>query len=147
MRWFKATLLIDTRGKGLYAFTDRVAGLLADWRVGHGLCHLFCQHTSASLVISENYDPTAKADLASFMERLVPEGQAWYTHDLEGPDDATSHIRSMLTDVNLTVPVDDGQLSLGNWQGLYLFEHRAVPHRRQVLLRVMEVDDRSVQVD
>lgn len=138
-RWLKAEILIDTRGKGLYAFTDRVAHLLADWRVENGLAHLFCQHTSASLVISENYDPTAKADLETFMERTVPEGQSWFTHDLEGPDDATSHIRAMLTDVNLTIPIDDGQLALGSWQGIYLFEHRRHPHRRHVLLRVQEV--------
>lgn len=105
-----------------------------------GMCFLFLQHTSASLVISENWDPTARADLETFMERLVPERDGWYTHDLEGTDDATSHIRAMLTDTSLTIPVDDGDLSLGTWQGVYIFEHRARPHRRKVLMRVLAVD-------
>ncbi|HSM72366.1 MAG TPA: secondary thiamine-phosphate synthase enzyme YjbQ, partial [Anaerolineales bacterium] len=98
------------------------------------------QHTSASLVVSENWDPTARADLETFMERLVPEKDTWYTHHLEGTDDATSHIRAMLTDTSLTVPVDAGDLSLGRWQGIYLFEHRARPHVRKVLMRVLQVD-------
>ena len=102
--------------------------------------HLFLPHTSASLVVSENWDPTARADLETFMERLVPERESWYTHDLEGPDDATSHIRAMLTDTSLTVPVDDGNLSLGTWQGIYVFEHRARPHRRKVLMRVLSIE-------
>ncbi len=105
-----------------------------------GMCFLFLPHTSASLVISENWDPTARADLETFMERLVPERDSWYTHDLEGPDDATSHIRAMLTDTSLTIPVDDGRLSLGTWQGIYVFEHRARPHRRKVLMRVLDVE-------
>lgn len=145
MKWLKAELTVPTRGKGLYPFTDKIAGLLADLRVGDGICHLFCLHTSASLVISENYDPTAKADLETFMERLVPEQARWYTHDLEGPDDATSHIRAMLTDTHLSLPIDDGRLSLGTWQGVYLFEHRRAPNRRRILIRVMdvEIDSRS----
>ncbi len=89
-----------------------------------GMCFLFLPHTSASLVVSENWDPTARADLETYMERIVPEKDRWYTHDLEGPDDATSHIRAMLTDTSLTIPVDDGNLSLGTWQGIYIFEHR-----------------------
>ena len=88
---------------------------------------------------AENWDPTARADLETFMERLVPERDSWYTHDLEGPDDATSHIRSMLTDTSLTIPVDDGELSLGTWQGIYVFEHRAHPHRRKVFMRALSM--------
>jgi len=103
------------------------------------MCFLFLPHTSASLVLSENWDPTARADLETFMERLVPEHDTWYTHDLEGPDDATSHIRAMLTATSLTIPVDDGNLSLGTWQGIYIFEHRAHPHRRKVLMRALSV--------
>jgi secondary thiamine-phosphate synthase enzyme len=104
------------------------------------MCFLFLQHTSASLILSENWDPTARADLQTFMDRLVPERDSWYTHDLEGPDDATSHIRAMLTDTSLTIPVDGGDLSLGTWQGIYVFEHRDRPHHRKVLMRVLSVE-------
>ena len=139
MNWHKTTLEISTRGKGLHDFTEMVRTQLHDWSVQEGMCFLFLPHTSASLVVSENWDPTARADLETFMERLVPEQDRWYTHDLEGPDDATSHIRSMLTDTSLTIPVDDGELSLGTWQGIYIFEHRSKPHRRKVLVRVLGV--------
>lgn len=140
MNWYKTTLEIPTRHKGLHDFTEMVRAQLRTWNVREGMCFLFVQHTSASLVMSENWDPTARADLETFMERLVPESDTWYTHDLEGEDDATSHIRAMLTDTSLTIPVDDGNLSLGTWQGIYLFEHRTHPHRRKVLMRVMSVD-------
>ena len=140
MYWYKTTLNIPTRGKGLHDITETVRGHLREWGVAEGMCFLFLPHTSASLVLSENWDPTARADLATFMERLVPERDHWYTHDLEGPDDATSHIRSMLTDTSLSIPIDDGNLSLGTWQGIYIFEHRARPHQRNVLLRVLSVE-------
>jgi secondary thiamine-phosphate synthase enzyme len=140
MNWHKTTIEISTRGKGLYDFTETVRAQLRAWNVGEGMCYLFLQHTSASLVMSENWDPTARADLETFMERLVPEKDRWYTHNLEGADDATSHIRAMLTDTNLMIPVDDGNLSLGTWQGIYLFEHRTGPHVRKVLMRVFHVD-------
>lgn len=139
MNWHKTTLQISTGGKGLHDITDNVRAQLRDWDVEEGMCFLFLPHTSASLVLSENWDPTARTDLETFMERLVPEKDRWYTHDLEGPDDATSHIRAMLTDTSLTIPVDEGDLSLGTWQGIYLFEHRARPHRRDVLLRVLSM--------
>lgn len=137
MNWHKDTLTIQTRGKGLYPFTDAVTRLLRQWGVREGMCFLFVQHTSASLLISESYDPTARIDLETFMEKLAPENQVWYRHTLEGPDDSSSHLRAMLTPVSLTVPVDGGELSLGTWQGLYLFEHRSQGHRRQVLVRVL----------
>lgn len=140
MNWHKTTLEISTRGKGLHDITETVRARLRDWAVQEGMCFLFLPHTSASLVLSENWDPTARADLQTFMERLIPEGDRWYTHDLEGPDDATSHIRAMLTDTSVTIPVDGGDLSLGTWQGIYLFEHRARPHRRNVLMRVLSTD-------
>ncbi|HAX70630.1 MAG TPA: secondary thiamine-phosphate synthase enzyme YjbQ [Anaerolineales bacterium] len=140
MNWHKTTLEISTSGKGLHDITSSIRMQLKEWGVREGMCFLFMQHTSASLVISENWDPTARADLETFMERLVPEGDKWYTHDLEGPDDATSHIRTMLTDTSLSIPVDDGDLSLGTWQGVYVFEHRARPHRRKVLMRVLTVE-------
>lgn len=139
MNWHKTTLEISTRGKGLHDISETVRQQVRNWGVQEGMCFLFLPHTSASLVVSENWDPTARADLGTFMERLVPEGQSWYTHTLEGPDDATSHIRAMLTDTSLTVPVDDGDLSLGTWQGIYIFEHRAHPHRRSLLVRVLSV--------
>jgi secondary thiamine-phosphate synthase enzyme len=140
MIWHKTTLEISTRGKGLQDITQLIRAHLHDWDVREGMCFLFLQHTSVSLIISENWDPTARADLETFMERLVPERDTWYTHDLEGPDDATSHIRAMLTDTSLTIPVDDGDLSLGAWQGVYVFEHRDHPHRRKVLMRVLSVE-------
>jgi secondary thiamine-phosphate synthase enzyme len=141
MNWYKTTLEISTHGKGLYDITETVRAKLPDWNVREGMCFLFLPHTSVSLVMSENWDPTARADLETFMERLVPERDTWYTHDLEGPDDATSHIRSMLTDTSLTIPIDDGKLSLGSWQGIYVFEHRARPHRRSVLMRVLSMGE------
>lgn len=140
MNWHKTTLEISTHGKGLHDFTETVQAQLHDWNVREGMCILFIPHTSASLVMSENWDPTARADLKVFMDRLVPEDDDWYSHDLEGSDDATSHIRAMLTDTSLTIPVDEGKLSLGTWQGIYLFEHRARPHRRTVLMRALSVE-------
>jgi len=141
MKWRKTTLTIATRGKGLYAFTDQVNAQLRIWNAREGMCFLFCPHTSASLTINENYDPTAQADLETALEKMVPENERWYTRDLEGPDDATSHIRAMLTGSSLTIPVDEGRLRLGTWQGLYLFEHRAHAHRREVWVRVLDVSD------
>jgi secondary thiamine-phosphate synthase enzyme len=140
MNWYKSTLEITTHGKGPHDITEAVRAQLRDWGMQEGMCFLFLPHTSASLVVSENWDPTARADLATFMEQLVPERDNWYTHDLEGPDDATSHIRAMLTDTSLSIPVDDGNLSLGSWQGIYLFEHRTRPHQRRVLVRALRVD-------
>ena len=140
MNWHKTTLEISTHGKGLHDITETIRAQLQDWNVREGMCFLFLQHTSASLVMSENWDPTARADLETFMERIAPEQEAWYTHTLEGSDDATSHIRAMLTDTSLTVPIDAETLSLGTWQGIYVFEHRSRPHRRKVLMRVLSVE-------
>ncbi len=140
MNWFKDTLEVHTRGKGLYPFTEAVTSHIRAWGIREGMCFLYLQHTSASLVISESYDPTARIDLESFMERIAPESQPWHRHTLEGADDSPSHIRAMLTDTNLTIPIDDGKLNLGTWQGVYLFEHRARGHRRWVLLRCLSAD-------
>ena len=137
MHWFKDILEISTRGKGLYPFTDQIEKRILDWNIQEGMCFLFLQHTSASLVISESYDPTARLDLEAFMERLAPERQTWHRHTLEGADDSPSHMRAMLTNTDLTIPIDDGHLSLGTWQGIYLFEHRRRAHRRKVLLRCL----------
>lgn len=140
MNWQKTTLEISTHGKGLYDITHTIRAQLKGWNVREGMCFLFLQHTSASLIISESWDPTARADVETFMERLVPDRDRWYTHDLEGTDDATSHIRAMMNDTSLTIPVDDGDLSLGTWQGVYVFEHRTQPHRRRVLMRVLSTE-------
>lgn len=138
MNWFKDTLEISTRGKGLYPFTDQVQHHIHQWVIQEGMCFLYMPHTSASLVVSENYDPTAREDLETFMDRLVPENQTWHRHTLEGGDDSPSHMRAMLTHTSLSIPIDNGRLSLGTWQGIYLFEHRAAPHRRQVYLRALK---------
>ncbi len=141
MKWYKDVIEIATHGKGLYPFTDQVARRIRQWQVREGMGFLFCQHTSASLVINENYDPTAKVDMETFMEKLAPENQAWYRHTLEGPDDSSSHLRALLTPVSLTIPIDDGELSLGTWQGIYLFEHRVRAQKRTVLLRVLSTKE------
>ena len=140
MNWFKDNIEIHTRGKGLYPFTDEIGRCLRQWEVQEGMCFLYVQHTSASLVISESYDPTAKIDMEEFMERMVPENQPWFRHTFEGSDDSPSHIRAMLTHTSLSIPIDEGKLSLGTWQGLYLFEHRSSPHRRKVLIRCLGID-------
>ena len=139
MNWNKFTLEINTQGKGLYPFTSSLDTLIREWAVEEGMCYLFVAHTSASLVISESSDPSAKIDLEEFMERLVPENQAWFRHTMEGSDDSPSHMRAMLTSTSLSIPIDHGKLSMGTWQGLYLFEHRSRPHRRKVLVRCLDI--------
>ena len=139
MKWHKSNIELPTHGKGMYVFNDQINAQLRAWDVHEGMCFLFCPHTSASLSINENYDPTAQADLETSLEKLVPEGENWYSHAAEGPDDATSHIRTMLTGTSLTIPVDHGVLTLGTWQGVYLFEHRSLSHRREVWMRVLDM--------
>ena len=139
MNWFKSTLEVNTRGKGLYPFTDQIDSQIRQWNIQEGMCFLYLQHTSASMVISESYDPTARIDLEAYMERLAPERQSWHRHTLEGDDDSPSHMRAILTDTSLSIPIDNGKLSLGTWQGVYLFEHRARGHRRRILLRCLSV--------
>jgi secondary thiamine-phosphate synthase enzyme len=141
MKWFKDTIEIRTHGKGLYPFGRVLEELLKKWGVREGMCFLYVQHTSASLVIGENFDPSAAADMISFMERLAPEGESWYQHTLEGEDDSPAHLRAMITATSQSIPVDEGRLSLGIWQGIYLFEHRARMHRRQVLVRALEAGE------
>ena len=129
-------LSIATRGKGLYPFTREVAKWIASTAASDGLLTVFIQHTSASLVIQENADPDVVLDLAEYFERIVPEGERWYRHTAEGPDDMTSHIRSALTQTHLSIPVAAGRMMLGTWQGLYVFEHRKAAHRRSVVLQL-----------
>lgn len=138
--WFKNSLEIATRRQGLHDITAHVQAILRQWGLHEGMCFLYLQHTSASLCISENYDPTAKQDLEEFLRRVAPEGAPWMKHTLEGEDDSPSHMRSILTGISLQIPVEDGALALGTWQGIYLCEHRLAPHRRTVLLRGMGVD-------
>jgi len=128
---------IATRGTGLYEFTDAVAVFLRESGIETGQVTLFLRHTSASLTIQENADPDVQLDLSEFFARLVPEGMDWLRHTSEGPDDMPAHIKAALTDVSLTVPVADGTLLLGTWQGIYLFEHRTRPHRRKVVLHAV----------
>ncbi len=128
-------ITVGTRGKGLYPFTRSVEEWIAKKKLANGLLTVFIQHTSCSLVIQENADPDVTLDLRDFFERLVPEEEKGYRHTAEGPDDMTSHIRSTLTQTSLSIPVISGQLALGTWQGLYVFEHRAHPHQRRIVLQ------------
>jgi secondary thiamine-phosphate synthase enzyme len=137
VKQFTHQLHIATHGKGLYDFTREIESWLRDKPTQTGLLTVFCQHTSASLVIQENADPDVVADLADFLTRLVPEDTRLYRHTAEGPDDMTSHIRSALTQTQLSIPIHKGKLALGTWQGVYLFEHRVRPHRRSVVLHLL----------
>jgi secondary thiamine-phosphate synthase enzyme len=137
MRQVQSTITVATRGAGLYEFTGDVERAVSTSQIDTGLLTLFCQHTSASLLVQENADPDVQHDLLAFFHRLVPEGMDWVTHDAEGPDDMPAHIRAALTQTSLTIPVAGGRLALGTWQGIYLFEHRRRPHRRNVVLHLI----------
>jgi secondary thiamine-phosphate synthase enzyme len=130
-------LEVATRGKGLYEITGRIAEWLSRNPVRNGLVTVFVQHTSASLLIQENADPDVVHDLKTFFERLAPEDDRLYRHTCEGPDDMPSHIRAALTQTQISIPVEQGRMALGTWQGVYVFEHRASAHRRSVLLQLM----------
>ncbi|WP_101757534.1 secondary thiamine-phosphate synthase enzyme YjbQ [Oceanicoccus sp. KOV_DT_Chl] len=130
------TLNIAVNGQGLSAFTTQVQQVVHDSQIQSGLCTLFIQHTSASLLIQENYDPSAQRDLESWLNRLVPENDPLYTHTLEGPDDMPAHIKSALTATSLSIPVIAGQLALGTWQGIYLWEHRHYSGERNVIIHL-----------
>ncbi len=133
----QAILEFSTAGRGTRDITDAVARVVAASGVQCGLAHVFVQHTSCSLTITENADPDVRRDLETIVARLAPDGDPAYRHDTEGPDDMAAHGRTMLTDVGLTVPVGDGRLLLGTWQGIYLWEHRTAPHRRSVVVTVL----------
>ena len=136
MRQARHTLTIATRGKGLFEFTDEVREWVRRQGIAEGLLTIFCRHTSASLLIQENADPDVQTDIADYFEDIAPETRE-YVHDAEGPDDMPAHIRTALTVVQLSIPVADGKLMLGTWQGIYLFEHRRAPHHRQVVLHLL----------
>lgn len=128
-------LAIETPGRGLHEITDRVAAVVGGAGVDDGLCVLLCRHTSAGLIIQENADPSARHDLERWLDEHVPDGVAW-RHDAEGPDDMPAHIRTVLTGCSLAIPVKDRRLTLGTWQGIYLWEHRTRPRPRRVAVWV-----------
>lgn len=136
----QTTLIIPTSGSGLYEFTGRAAAFIEEASVETGLLTVFVRHTSCSLLIQENADPDVRRDLDIFFRRLVPPSDdpsmRWVVHTTEGPDDMPAHIKAALTAVSLSVPVMSGRLALGTWQGLYLFEHRESPHRREIVLHL-----------
>jgi secondary thiamine-phosphate synthase enzyme len=137
MRQFTHVLTVPTSGKGLYEITGKVGGWVREHGLSNGLLTLFVQHTSASLTIQENADPDVVADIETFFTRLVPEEKRLYRHSIEGADDMPAHIRSALTQTHLAIPLIKGDLALGTWQGVYLFEHRSIPHRRSVALHLV----------
>lgn len=137
MQQFTHRIAVPTQGKGLYEITRPIAQWVASCGVSTGLLTVFVQHTSASLTIQENADPDVVHDLAAFFNRLVPEDTRLYRHTVEGADDMPAHIRAALTLTQLSIPVEEGRMTLGTWQGIYLFEHRAVPHRRVVVLHLL----------
>ncbi len=137
MRQISHQLTISTHGKGLYSINRQVAAWVAESGMRQGLLTVFMQHTSASLVIQENADPDVQTDLEKFFARLVPEGDPIYDHTTEGPDDMPAHVRAALTQTSLSVPLVNGSLTLGIWQGIYVFEHRSSAQQRKVLLHLM----------
>ena len=130
------TITIDTRGQGLHEFTSEVEAAVRKSGLQEGLCTLFIRHTSASLVIQENADPDVQRDLQAWISRAVKEGDSLYTHTVEGPDDMSAHIKAALTATSLSIPIQDGRLALGTWQGIYLWEHRHHRNRRQVVVHI-----------
>jgi secondary thiamine-phosphate synthase enzyme len=130
-------LEVRTPGRGLHDVTDEVAAVVAASGVATGLCVVFCPHTSASLVLQENADPSARADLLAWLSRLAPDGDPRYAHDAEGDDDMAAHLRSAVTRSSESIPVSGGRLALGTWQGIFLAEHRTSPHRRRLVVHVV----------
>ncbi len=137
MRISSATFTVATRGKGTYEITEQVARAVASSGVQEGTVTVFVRHTSCSLIIMENADPSARRDLEKFFERLVPEDTSWFEHTAEGADDSTSHIRSVLTRSSEVIPIAGGRMQLGTWQGVFLFEHRRASHRREIALSLI----------
>ena len=129
---------IDVRGPGLHEITEAVRKVVGESGIREGLCTLFLRHTSASLTIQENADPSARRDLEAWLDRLVPENDPLYTHTAEGPDDMPAHLKTVLTATSLAIPILDGGLALGTWQGIYLWEHRRFRNRRKLVIHVGE---------
>jgi secondary thiamine-phosphate synthase enzyme len=137
MRQFQSEITLQTRGQRLHEITDDVVAAVDGAGISTGLVTLFCRHTSCSLIINENADPDVRHDLEAFMKRLVSDGDPAFIHRLEGPDDMAAHIKTVLTATSLAIPVADGAMLLGTWQGIYLFEHRAAAHRRRIAVHVL----------
>ncbi|QDV38716.1 secondary thiamine-phosphate synthase enzyme YjbQ [Tautonia plasticadhaerens] len=131
------TITVDTRGRGTVELTDRIGRIVADSGADRGLCSVFVHHTSASLIICENADPSVRSDLERYFARLVPDGDPIFRHTLEGPDDMPAHVRSILTQASLSIPISSGRCDLGTWQGVFLWEHRADGHRRRVTVTIL----------
>ncbi|WP_196257852.1 secondary thiamine-phosphate synthase enzyme YjbQ [Pelagibacterium limicola] len=130
-------MAVDTRGGGLYEITGEAGRFISQSGIATGLLTIFCRHTSCSLLIQENADPDVQTDLKGFFARLVPEGMDWLVHTTEGPDDMPAHIKAALTQTSLGIPLAGGQMVLGTWQGIYLFEHRRAPHRRKLVFHLL----------
>ena len=139
-RMIQRQIEIATRGRGTSDITTQVQAVVIESGAGTGLCHLFLRHTSASLILCENADPTVRRDLERFMARCVPDGDPDFEHTAEGPDDMPAHVRTILTHSAFSVPIVGGRLGLGTWQGIYLWEHRSAPHRRRVMVTVQPGD-------
>jgi secondary thiamine-phosphate synthase enzyme len=137
MDWKSSTLRVRAPRRGLHDITGEVREALTSIGMREGMLFLFLKHTSASLCISENWDPTAKRDLEAFLDRLAPDGEAWHAHTIEGDDDSSSHMKSILTGVQLSIPVAEGEMMLGTWQGIYLCERRTHPETRTLLVRAL----------
>jgi secondary thiamine-phosphate synthase enzyme len=137
MRILNKSLTVATTGKGTYEITDKIEGVLGESKIETGVVTVFTQHTSCSLIVMENADPTARRDLEEFFDRLVPENADYFEHDSEGADDMPSHIRMVLTHSSETIPIVDGRMQLGTWQGVFLFEHRRAGHRRKIAVTII----------
>jgi secondary thiamine-phosphate synthase enzyme len=137
MYQFQRSITLKTSGPGLTELTAEIAGIVKASEIKLGLAHVFCRHTSASLLIQENADPDVQRDLLAFFKRLVPDGDPLFVHRAEGPDDMPAHVKAALTQTTLTIPIANGTLTLGTWQGIYLFEHRRQPHARTVVIHVV----------
>jgi secondary thiamine-phosphate synthase enzyme len=133
----QAGIQIETEGRGIYDLTSRVQSAVESSGITTGICSVFIHHTSASLMLCENADPAVMHDLESFMQRLTPDGDPLFTHTAEGPDDMSAHVRSILTQSDLSIPVRDGSCDLGTWQGIYLWEHRLATHSRKVTITIL----------
>ena len=129
-------LSISTGGRGTYDLSNDIQQVVASSGIRTGICHVFVRHTSASLMLCENADPAVRHDLEAFMQRCAPDGDPMFTHTDEGPDDMPAHVRSVLTQSDLSLPISEGRCALGTWQGVYLWEHRLAPHRRKVMLTI-----------
>jgi secondary thiamine-phosphate synthase enzyme len=129
-------LKIKTSGRSMINITSQLSALISAEKIENGLCHLFIHHTSASLIICENADPTVQSDMEAFMQRLVPDGDKLFQHTMEGPDDMPAHVRSILTQTSLTIPITQHQLALGTWQGVYLWEHRLMANERKITVTI-----------